>query len=335
MKQAKRDRSSIPSLQNLDVVETVGSHSTMTNPTTKTIIHDGKTYFCHPDYENYGCSTDGYIINRKRLIPRKGRLNPNGYLFTTVISNDNKIKIFTSNRMIWESVNQKIIPDGYQIHHINCDKQDNSIENLELVTRKQNMIYAGKQRRGQTISKKQNVPIKCEVFHYHHIYTNYGANKYGQIYNKKTKRCSTGNLQSTGYRLIKLSQIGLSHKIVYVHRLVFECIKDQIPEGYEINHIDSNKQNNCINNLELMTHSENIKHAYKSKKYKTKIEITTDKPIESIKLDIKLKESDDDFTDEEKKSINDKYNAIVAKIKNGDFPYKKQLQEHFPDVEFW
>ena len=33
MKQAKRDRSSIPSLQNLDVVETVGSQSTMSNPT--------------------------------------------------------------------------------------------------------------------------------------------------------------------------------------------------------------------------------------------------------------------------------------------------------------
>ena len=30
---------------------------------TNTVIHDGKTYFIHPIYTNYGSSTDGYIIN--------------------------------------------------------------------------------------------------------------------------------------------------------------------------------------------------------------------------------------------------------------------------------
>ena len=89
--------------------------------------------------------------------------------------------------MIWESVNQKIIPDGYQIHHINCDKQDNSINNLELVTQQQNMLYDGIRRKGMKYKSPQNVPMKCDVFYYHNIYTNYGANKYGQIYNKKTK----------------------------------------------------------------------------------------------------------------------------------------------------
>ena len=103
----------------------------------------------------------------------------------------------------------------------------------------------------------------------------------------------------------------------------------------EINHIDSNKQNNCIDNLELMTRSENAKHAHEAKKYKTKIEITSDKPIESIKLDIKLKESDDEFTEDEKQLIDKKYNAIIKKINNGDFPYKKQLQQHFSNMDFW
>ena len=135
--------------------------------------------------------------------------------------------------------------------------------------------------------------------------------------------------------MMTAQQIGLPKKNYYIHRLVYECHYGPIPDKMQINHIDSNRQNNCINNLELVTQSENMKHAFKAKKYKTKIEITTDKPIESIKLDIKMKESDDDFTDEEKQLIDKKYNAIVEKIKNGDFPYRKQLQQHFPDVEFW
>ena len=301
---------------------------------TNTIIHNEKTYYVHPIYTKYGCSKDGYVINRKRLVPRKGRLNSTGYLFTTV-SCDGKQKTFTAQRFIWESINQQLIPDGYQIHHINNDKQDNSIDNLELVTRQQNMIYANNERCGKKNQSPQNLSIKCEKFYYHTIYTNFGANKYGQIYNKKTNRCSIGNLQSSGYRLIRLSQIGLPKKHFYVHRFVYECIKGDIPSGMQINHKDSNKQNNCIKNIELMTHSENMKHAHEAKKYKTKIEIKTEKPIKSIKMDIELEESDVEFTEDEKQKIDKKYNAMMKKINNGDFPFKKQLQEHLPNVEFW
>ena len=135
--------------------------------------------------------------------------------------------------------------------------------------------------------------------------------------------------------MITLTQIGLPKKHFYVHKLVYEILNGDIPDGMQINHINSNKQDNCIDNLEVVTRSENVKHAYKVKKYKTKIEITTDKPIESIKLDIKMKKSDDEFTEDEKQLIDKKYNAMINKIKNGNFPYKKQLQEHFPDMEFW
>ena len=159
------------------VDSSAGENLAKTIPATKTIIHNEKTYYCHPIYTNYGSSKDGYIINRKRLIPRKGILHLTGYLQTSVC-NQNGIKIFSAHRFIWEAVNQQLIPDGYQIHHINNDKQNNSIENLELITQQQNMIYEGKNRLGKTPSKPQNVEIKCDVFHYHHIYTNFGANKY-------------------------------------------------------------------------------------------------------------------------------------------------------------
>ena len=185
------------------------------------------------------------------------------------------------------------------------------------------------------IKSPQNVPMKCEVFHYHQIFTNFGANKDGQIYNKKTKKVSIGLKKSSGYMGITLQQIGFKKKNYYIHRLVYECFHGLIPDKMQINHIDSNKQNNCIDNLEVTTHSENMKHYYEAKKYKTKIEITSDQPIESIKLDIKMKESDDEFTEDGKQLIDKQYNTMMKKIENGNFPYQKQLQEHFPNMNFW
>ena len=314
-------------------MENQKSENQLLNSSVNTLVCNGKIYYIHPIYNNYAASKDGYIINCKRLKPRKGRLHLTGYLQTSVC-NQNGIKIFYVHRFVYECINGPI-PDGMEIHHINNDKQDNSIKNLELVTPQQNMQYDAIRRKGKKHKSIQNVPMKCEVFHWHQIYTNFGANKYGQIYNKKTKRVSIGNLQSTGYMRITLSQIGLPKKHFYVHRFIYECIEGRILEGNEINHIDSNRQNNCIKNLELMTRSENAKHAHEAKKYKTKIEIETDKPIESIKMEIKLEESDDEFTEDEKQLIDKKYNAIINKIKNGKFPYKKQLQEHLPNIQFW
>ncbi|WP_302782615.1 HNH endonuclease signature motif containing protein [Clostridium saudiense] len=47
-------------------------------------------------------------------------------------------------------------------------------------------------------------------------------------------------------------------KTQYVHRLVWELFNGAIPEGFEINHIDGNKSNNKLFNLELMTRKENL-----------------------------------------------------------------------------
>ena len=64
----------------------------------------------------------------------------------------------------------------------------------------------------------------------------------------------------TGYFQIKLRKNGKRIQ-KYVHRLVWETFKGSIPSGYEINHKDHDKSNNALSNLELVTHSENLKKA--------------------------------------------------------------------------
>ena len=77
-KQEKRDKIGVPEMKIPIMDSQVGENLAKTIPTTKTIIHDGKTYYIHPIYDNYAASEDGYIINRKKLIPKKGRLQSTG-----------------------------------------------------------------------------------------------------------------------------------------------------------------------------------------------------------------------------------------------------------------
>lgn len=44
------------------------------------------------------------------------------------------------------------------------------------------------------------------------------------------------------------------------HRCVWVWFNGNIPDGFEINHIDADRKNNKIENLELVTHSENMQH---------------------------------------------------------------------------
>lgn len=60
-----------------------------------------------------------------------------------------------------------------------------------------------------------------------------------------------------GYLFVKLSKDN-KQKMFRVHRLVYEAFNGKIQEGMEVNHIDEDKSNNSIKNLNLMTHKENM-----------------------------------------------------------------------------
>lgn len=83
----------------------------------------------------------------------------------------------------------------------------------------------------------------------------------GEVYNNQTKRF-IGSI-SGKYYSICYKDNNNKRRIIGVHRLVHTIYNEPIPLGYEINHIDGNKLNNHYTNLEAITTSENIKHAFK------------------------------------------------------------------------
>lgn len=71
---------------------------------------------------------------------------------------------------------------------------------------------------------------------------------------------------SGGYSRLKLRNKG-NDKDVYIHRLVAEAFINK--EGEVVNHLDGNKKNNALSNLEVCSQRENITHAFKKRVMKS------------------------------------------------------------------
>lgn len=65
-----------------------------------------------------------------------------------------------------------------------------------------------------------------------------------------------------GYLRVALNKNGIQRR-VYVHRLVAETFIENKWNKPQVNHIDGDKKNNHVSNLEWCTNKENIVHSYK------------------------------------------------------------------------
>ena len=63
------------------------------------------------------------------------------------------------------------------------------------------------------------------------------------------------NTDKDGYLTLKISKPKSSR--VKVHRLVYETFVDEIPQGYQIDHINTIKDDNRVENLRVVTPKEN------------------------------------------------------------------------------
>ena len=89
----------------------------------------------------------------------------------------------------------------------------------------------------------------------------YSVSNLGRIRNDSKKTFLTGSIANNGYRMVRLRY--RIDKYCSVHRLVMKAFKPcENMDELQINHIDGNKLNNCIENLEWSTALENMQHSY-------------------------------------------------------------------------
>ena len=107
------------------------------------------------------------------------KLNNGNYYQITSRTEGNKNKLL--HRVIWEEFYGRTIPKGYDIHHINGDKFDFRIQNLQCVEHKAHMRFHIKTESNETKDKRNMNTSKAR--------NNSG---YYRVYLHKCKDCKQG-----------------------------------------------------------------------------------------------------------------------------------------------
>lgn len=101
---------------------------------------------------------------------------------------------------------------------------------------------------------EMRIPSSCPFF---------GITEDGRAMNIKTQKWVAINDNGNGYKQISIMVKGKRY-VRYIHRLVAECFLPNPNNLPQVNHIDGNKANNSVSNLEWISISENHKHAYRT-----------------------------------------------------------------------
>ena len=82
---------------------------------------------------------------------------------------------------------------------------------------------------------------------------------------KRKEKILKPQMLNNGYYRVALWKNSIQKRYL-VHRLVWIAFNGHIPEGYEINHLNEVKSNNRLENLNLVTHKENINWGKRNKR---------------------------------------------------------------------
>lgn len=201
---------------------------------------------------NYVVRDDGTVWNTKKGREMIGTYERNEYRSVQILV-EGKRKSIMVHRLVAEAFCDN--PNNYTIvHHIDGNKDNNRAENLEWVTTQKNNEKTCRDM------KHCAKPTYCEVQLDENwkclewIDRNYYINRDGVLWNSKNKLLLVGSYRN-GYH-----RYSIGRKICSAHILVWQAFKGEIPEGYYIDHIDNDRSNNCLDNLRMVTQSENMYH---------------------------------------------------------------------------
>lgn len=118
---------------------------------------------------------------------------------------------------------------------------------------KKYQLTAKNKKKTRNYQRKEALPILSLPGEEFKEYKGRQISNLGRVFNRWGKQVGMGIAKGNGYHYIKNKKRA---------RIVYELFKGPIPEGLVINHIDGDKCNDNIDNLEAITMGENNKHAY-------------------------------------------------------------------------
>ena len=148
------------------------------------------------------------------------------------------------SRLIMENHLGRYLDENETIKRLSSDKQDDSLENLKLIK----PIYYSWESYEEDVWKTII------------SYPDYEITNYGKVRSKLTGKVLRGGNNGAGYVCFSLRNNN-NIRIERAHRLVIENkIGRRLKTDEVVHHINENKSDNRIENLELMTREEHTSH---------------------------------------------------------------------------
>lgn len=241
---------------------------------------DGELWKAIPGFQNYEISSHGRV--RNSATGRDMRLSADGSGYAQVmLPTSNGRKTLRVHRAVLELFGEeKPGSAALVVNHIDGNKRNARIDNLEWVTWRENTVHAvktGLHRGGRERGHAPNPGRRVETF----VPTTdaeyaseqwapipqgpgYEISTLGRIRNTAMGRILFQSTDGSGYPHISIPTPA-GRKTLKIHRLLAEVFKPSSnPLATIVNHIDGNKQNARLENLEWVTPKANAEHALRT-----------------------------------------------------------------------
>lgn len=244
---------------------------------------------------NYDITDEGKIYNHETGYELKGSFYNSGYQFVNLSLTTGK-QSFLVHRLVAMMFLPN--PDNLPVvNHIDGNKNNNRVSNLEWISYSKNTQHAqdtGLLRQSKDKRLKVNIPedILIQCWRQYRD-TNYYLSYQGRVYNKKTKIVLKATPNKEGYDRYSIRINGKTVNLLG-HRMMIEAWLYQQPSSVQVvNHIDGNKANNVLDNLEIISKAENVQHACYTlgKTVKPVIRWNKDSVVEYPSLTVAAKEN--------------------------------------------
>lgn len=202
---------------------------------------------------HYLVSPKGEIKNSKTDKILKGTIRSN-YLMVKLTINHTK-----KDYLVHRLVAMMFLPNPLnlpQVHHKDHNVLNNAVTNLQWVTIEDNMQLR-RVRKNVSLPKQE---IQLDEHWKQYQDSNYWISDNGKCYNKKTQHMLTPIKNGKYYKYC--FSINGEKTSCLIHKIVYYLFNGPYDEHYQINHIDGDKANNALSNLELVTRNENMTHSY-------------------------------------------------------------------------
>jgi len=194
--------------------------------------------------DGYMLSCNGYIkssLNDSIKPYYPSYHSSNGYDYESFVLKDGTLQLFPIDDLLCYTfipIPDELINKRIKVNHIDGNNRNNCIDNLEWI---------------EDVEEWKSLDNL-----YSNIRNGYVVSNFGRIKNNNTGKVLS-QLNRNGYLSVSILRNGYQ---INTHRLVALAFYNKPKEStYVVNHIDSNRHNNYLKNLEWVSQKENNEHA--------------------------------------------------------------------------